>query len=51
VAHTKPIKTGTREGNMVEVVDGLSESDQIIGEGAGFIRDGDTVKIASNVIK
>ncbi len=49
IAHARPVKTGTRSGNMVEIVSGLTATDQIIGEGAGFIRDGDKVKIASNV--
>jgi HlyD family secretion protein len=48
IARSQPVITGTRSGNMVEVVSGLKEPDRIIGEGAGFISDGDKVKIASN---
>jgi HlyD family secretion protein len=51
IASSRAVKTGTRSGNMVEIISGLKDSDQIIGEGAGFIRDGDTVKIATNFNK
>lgn len=46
VARMKRIDTGARLRGMVEVTAGLSAADAVIGTGAGFVRDGETVRIA-----
>lgn len=48
IAHSKKIVTGVTQGNMVEVKSGLSLNDQIISDGAGFIKEGDKVKVVYN---
>ncbi len=39
------IETGQREKNSIEVLSGLSATDQIVATGAAFLSDGDTVKV------
>lgn len=39
-----PVETGRREGNLIEIVHGLSAGDQVAVRGAGFLADGDLVK-------
>lgn len=39
------IVTGQREKNSIEVISGLSPTDQIVATGAAFLSDGDTVKV------
>ena len=45
------INTGRRassaSGPVIEVLDGLEADVQVVASGAGFLRDGDTVKVAS----
>ncbi|MBC7476424.1 MAG: efflux RND transporter periplasmic adaptor subunit [Candidatus Sericytochromatia bacterium] len=48
VAKARPITTGTIRDKLVEVKKGLSINDEIINEGAGFIKDGDVVKVVYN---
>lgn len=40
------VKTGRRSGDRVEVVQGLQASQRVAVQGAGFLNDGDTVKVA-----
>lgn len=40
------IKTGRRSGDRVEVVQGLQASQRVAVQGAGFLNDGDVVKVA-----
>jgi len=47
VAHMKRIETGMRLRGLVEVTAGLAPSDQVVGIGAGFVKDGERVRIAS----
>jgi len=41
-----PVETGRRQDAEVEIVKGLSDTDRIVVEGAGFLNDGDRVQIA-----
>jgi RND family efflux transporter MFP subunit len=40
------VKTGRRSGDRVEVVQGLQASQRVAVQGAGFLNDGDTVKVS-----
>ncbi len=42
----RPIRTGERIGGVVEVVEGLSAGERVVTAGAGFLSDGDRVRIA-----
>ncbi len=39
-AHQRIVTTGSRQGDLVEIVDGLSGDEKIIVDGAGFLSDG-----------
>ncbi len=39
------VDTGRRQGNFIEILQGVKENDPIIVRGAGFLNDGDLVKI------
>lgn len=41
------VKTGFRDGDFIEIVDGLKADDEIVSDGAGFLRDGDKVKVVA----
>jgi HlyD family secretion protein len=41
------IETGAVRGGQIEVVSGLQVGEMIVGQGAGFLRDGDLVNLAS----
>ncbi len=45
VAKQQIIKTGKTQGDVIEVLEGLKDGDQIIDEGARSVKDGQTVKI------
>ncbi len=40
------VTIGRRQGNDIEIVQGLSESDRVVVEGAGFLNDNDVVRLA-----
>jgi RND family efflux transporter MFP subunit len=40
------VLTGRRQGDDIEIVQGLSESDRIVAAGAGFLGDNDVVRVA-----
>ncbi len=40
------VTIGRRQGNDIEVVQGLSESDRVVAEGAGFLNDNDVVRLS-----
>ena len=46
VAQTK-VMTGRRQGDRVEIVDGLAEGVKVVASGAGFLADGDTVRVVT----
>lgn len=41
----KRIRTGARSGEVVEVLEGLEGGEQVVVEGAGFLADGDRVRV------
>ena len=43
------VQLGTVSGDMVEVLAGLTVGEQIITDGAGFLSDGDVVRISSSI--
>jgi len=45
VAKQQVIKTGKTQGDVIEVIEGLKDGDEIIEEGARSVKDGQTVKI------
>ncbi|VCU69450.1 Nickel and cobalt resistance protein CnrB [Pigmentiphaga humi] len=42
----RKVQTGRRDGGRVEILDGLTADARIVGRGAGFLTDGDTVRVA-----
>src|SRR5690606_27369598 len=45
VAHRVRVTTGTRLDGRVEIVEGLKAGDAVVEQGAGFLGDGDTVRV------
>jgi HlyD family secretion protein len=41
------VKTGNRNANLVEILDGLTPADTVIVKGAGFVKDGDYVRVGT----
>jgi HlyD family secretion protein len=46
VVESRPIALGNRSGDLVEVISGLKGSEQVVVEGAGFLKDGDCVAVS-----
>jgi membrane fusion protein, multidrug efflux system len=44
-AKRTPVKTGARDGNLVEILDGLKAGDQIVSEGVIKLSDGAQVRL------
>ncbi|CAN5412455.1 efflux RND transporter periplasmic adaptor subunit [soil metagenome] len=44
-AQSHIVKTGNRSANMVEILAGLTPADTVIVKGAGFVKDGDYVRV------
>lgn len=40
-----PVKVGRRQTHDVEILEGLSEGDRVLVRGAGFVNDGDSVRV------
>ena len=51
VARLTKIETGSRQGGMVEVSNGLGAESRVVATGAGFVKDGDLVRIAPSAMK
>jgi RND family efflux transporter MFP subunit len=49
IAKLRWVKTGRKIGNMVEILSGLNESDQVVFEPGVKVRDGKSVNITQNV--
>jgi RND family efflux transporter MFP subunit len=45
IARFQPVKTGLAEGDRVEIVDGVSESDTVVSRGANLLQNGDPVQV------
>ncbi|MGR9054088.1 MAG: efflux RND transporter periplasmic adaptor subunit [Gammaproteobacteria bacterium] len=41
----QPVVTGRQQGDRIEIVEGLSDADPIVVDGAGFLDDGDLVRV------
>lgn len=45
IARLRYVLPGARTGDLIEIRDGIKESDEVITSGAGFLKDGDTVAV------
>ena len=45
-AALRPLTTGLRRGGVVDVTRGLAEGERVVITGAGFLSDGDRVRLA-----
>jgi len=43
VAHLTLLKTGIRDGGLIEIVEGLGTGDQVVAKAGAFVRDGDRI--------
>lgn len=41
------VAVGRRQGNLVEIISGISTSDQVVDKGAGFLNEGDLVRVVN----
>jgi membrane fusion protein (multidrug efflux system) len=48
-AYQVVVKTGSRQNGMIELIDGVKESDTIVVDGAGFLTDDTPIKLATNI--
>lgn len=48
IAHRVRVETGSAAGGAVEVRSGLRDGQQVVAEGAGFLGDGDTVRVVAD---
>jgi RND family efflux transporter MFP subunit len=46
-AHFRPVVTGARVGSSVEIAEGLNPGERVVVNGAGFLSDGDVVRIVA----
>jgi RND family efflux transporter MFP subunit len=44
--HFRPVKTGQRAGDKVEVLAGVKAGERVVAQGAGFLSDGDLVRVS-----
>ena len=44
----QPVTTGRHHGSDVEIVDGLASGDRVVLQGAGFLNEGDVVRVVAN---
>lgn len=47
VAHQARVRTGGKESNLTAVIEGVKAGDQVALQGAGFLADGDKVRVVS----
>lgn len=47
-ANARPVATGARQGGRVAIESGLSEGDHVVIAGAGFLSDGNQVRVATS---
>jgi len=45
----QPVQAGRRQGAEIEIVQGVSETDHVVVQGAGFLNDGDLVRIVQDM--
>jgi len=51
VAHLRRIETGERQRGVVEVTGGLAAGSRVVATGAGFVKDGERVRIAPAAVQ
>lgn len=51
VAHLTRIATGTRQRGLVEVIGGLAPEARVVAAGAGFVKDGERVRVAPGAVR
>lgn len=51
VAHLTRIATGTRQRGLVEVTGGLAPEARVVAAGAGFVKDGERVRVAPGAVR
>jgi RND family efflux transporter MFP subunit len=44
------VTTGRRQGSQIEIVKGISGKDQVVVSGAGFLKDGDVVRVVTEPV-
>ncbi|MND07165.1 hypothetical protein D3C83_289710 [compost metagenome] len=49
VVERRRVETGAVRAGAIEVVDGVSAGEMIVGKGAGFLKDGDLVNVGTGV--
>lgn len=47
IVHRRRVQTGTVDGNLIEILEGVTPDDRIVDKGAGFLKDGDRVNVVS----
>ncbi|MEN1939712.1 efflux RND transporter periplasmic adaptor subunit [Luteimonas sp. MJ246] len=47
--HERGVAVGAAHGDMIEVHDGLAQGDRVVARGAGFLGDGDLVRVVESV--
>ena len=47
IARFREVQTGARVGPLVEIVGGLREGERVVVSGAGFLADGDHVRVVA----
>jgi len=51
IAHLRKVETGARQNGMVEVHAGLNPQARVVDTGAGFVKDGDLVRVAPESLR
>ncbi|WP_246193175.1 efflux RND transporter periplasmic adaptor subunit [Pseudoxanthomonas yeongjuensis] len=47
IVQRQRVRTGQTTQNLVEIIEGLKQGDQVVAKGAGFLGDGDRVRVVS----
>lgn len=42
----RPVRPGRRDGGLIEILDGLAGGERLVASGAGFLNEGDVVRVA-----
>ncbi len=50
IAHRVRVRLGERSGESIEITDGLKAGDSVVSSGAGFLADGDSVRVVVGAV-